>query len=105
MEIKDIQSGQGKIDIVVEIVSLEEPKEFNKFGRTGKLVKGKGKDSSGEIAMTFWNEQCDLVKEGDKVHIINGWCSEYQGEKQLSTGKFGRLEIVKDDAGEKPAEE
>lgn len=97
MKVSELESGQGKIDIVVEITELEEPKEFNKFGRTGKLCKAKGKDESGEIAMTFWNEQCDLVKKGDKVHIINGWCSEYQGEKQLSTGKFGRLEIVKEE--------
>jgi len=94
MEIKDIQANQGKIDIVVEIVELGEPKTFDKFGKSGKVANGKVKDDSGEITMTFWNEQCDLVKQGMKIHIINGWCSEYKGEKQLGTGKFGRLEIV-----------
>ncbi|PIN75362.1 hypothetical protein COV18_04195 [Candidatus Woesearchaeota archaeon CG10_big_fil_rev_8_21_14_0_10_37_12] len=96
MQISDIQSGQGKIDVIVTIESIEEPKEFNKFGNTGKVAKAKAKDDSGEITFTLWNEQVDLVKEGNKVHIINGWCSEYQGEKQLSTGKFGRLELVKE---------
>lgn len=94
MEIKDLQAGQGKIDIVVEITKIEEPREFNKFGRSGKVAKATGKDETGEITVTLWNEQADLVKEGMKIHIINGWCSEYQGEKQLSTGKFGRLEII-----------
>lgn len=94
MKISDLQSGQGKIDLVVDIVKVDEPKEFNKFGRTGKVCNATAKDESGEIKMSLWNEQVDLVKEGMKVHIINGWCSEYQGEKQLSTGKFGRLEIV-----------
>ena len=101
MKISELQSGQGKIDIEVEIVSVDEPREFNKFGRTGKVANAKAKDDSGEITMSLWNEQCDLVKPGMKVKIINGWCSEYQGEKQLSTGKFGRLEVV----GEKPVEE
>jgi len=94
MQIKDIQSGQGKIDVVVDIVSIDEPRTFEKFGRQGKVANAKAKDESGEITMTLWNEQCDLVKEGMKVKIINGWCNEYKGEKQLSTGKFGRLEIV-----------
>lgn len=96
MKISEIQSGQGKIDVVVEVVELEEPREFEKFGRSGKVAKGKAKDESGEITLTLWNEQCDLVKQGDKIHIINGWCSEYKGEKQLSTGKFGRLEKVEE---------
>lgn len=95
MEIKDLQSGQGKVDVVVEIVQIQEPRTFEKFGKSGKVANAKAKDASGEITLSLWNEQCDLVKQGDKVHIINGWVSEFKGEKQLSTGKFGRLEIVK----------
>ncbi|MBS3147588.1 DNA-binding protein [Candidatus Woesearchaeota archaeon] len=95
MEIKDLQAGQGKIDIIVEIAELQEPRTFDKFGKSGKVANAKAKDASGEITLSLWNEQCDLVKQGDKVHIINGWVSEFKGEKQLSTGKFGQLEVVK----------
>lgn len=94
MKLSELQAGQGKIDVEVEIVDVSEPREFNKFGRTGKVANATAKDDSGQIKMSLWNEQVDLVKPGMKVKIINGWCSEYQGEKQLSTGKFGRLEIV-----------
>jgi len=95
MEIKDLQAGQGKVDIVVEIATLQEPRTFDKFGKSGKVANAKAKDASGEITLSLWNEQCDLVKQGDKVHITNGWVSEFKGEKQLSTGKFGKLEVVK----------
>ena len=81
-------------NVVVDVVSVDEPRTFEKFGRSGKVASAKAKDASGEITMSLWNEQVDLVKPGMKVHIINGWCSEFKGEKQLSTGKFGRLEIV-----------
>ncbi len=94
MEVKDLQAGQGKIDIVVEIASVEAPRTFEKFGRSGKVANAKAKDASGEITLTLWNEQCDIVKAGMKVHIINGYVSEFKGEKQLGTGKFGRLEVV-----------
>jgi len=94
MEIKDIQAGQGKIDVVVEIVSVDEPRQFEKFGRSGKVANAMAKDASGEIKMSLWNEQVDMVKPGMKIHVVNGWCSEFRGEKQLSTGKFGKLEVV-----------
>ena len=94
MEIKDLAPGQGKIDIVVEVVSIDAPRTFDKFGKSGKVANAKAKDASGEITLTLWNEQTDLVKAGMKVHIVNGYVSEFRGEKQLGTGKFGRLEIV-----------
>ncbi len=94
MEIKDLQAGQGKIDMVVEIASIAEPREFEKFGRSGKVANAKAKDASGEITLTLWNEQCDTIKPGMKIHVINGFVSEFKGEKQLGAGKFGKLEVV-----------
>ena len=94
MEVKDLAAGQGKIDIVVEVASIEAPRTFDKFGKSGKVANAKAKDASGEVTLTLWNEQCDIVKAGMKVHIINGYVSEFKGEKQLGTGKFGRLEVV-----------
>jgi len=102
MELKDLKAGQGKVDVVVSVVSKEEPREFQKFGKTGKVCNAIVKDSSGEMKLTLWNEQVDLAGIGDKVHIINGYVSEWQGEAQLSTGKFGSLEMVEKGSGEAP---
>ena len=94
MQIKDLQPKQGKVEIEVEVVSKEEPREFTKFGSVGKVCNAKVKDESGEIKLTLWNEQVDQVNVGDKLKISNGFVSEYQGEMQLSTGKFGKLEKI-----------
>jgi len=94
MQIKDLQPKQGKIEIEVEVVEKEAPKEFSKFGSVGKLCNAKVKDETGTIKLTLWNEQVDQVNIGDKLKIINGYVSEYQGEMQLSTGKFGKLEKI-----------
>jgi len=72
----------------------EEPRTFEKFGKSGQVCNVKVKDDSGEIKLTLWNEDIEKVKVGDKIHLENGWCSEYQGEKQVSAGKFGKIEIV-----------
>ncbi|MDO8627134.1 MAG: DNA-binding protein [Candidatus Diapherotrites archaeon] len=95
MNVKDLSSGQGKIDIELEIVSMAEPRPFANARGEGKVANAAGKDSEGnEIKITLWNEQCDLVKEGNKIKIENGYVSEYKGEKQLSTGKFGKLTVL-----------
>ena len=92
--IKDLEARQGNVDIVVEVTEISEAKEFEKFGKQGKVANAIVKDESGEIKLTLWNDDIDKVKVGDKVHIINGYVGEWQGEKQLSTGKFGQLELV-----------
>jgi replication factor A1 len=94
MAIKDLKARQGNVDLVFEVVDKGEVREFEKFGRKGKVCTAKVKDNSGEIALTLWNEQVDMVNIGDKFHIINGYVNEFQGERQLTTGKFGKLELV-----------
>ena len=94
MEVKDVKSNQGNIDLVLEVVEKEEPRTFDKFGKKGKVCNAKVKDGSGVIKLTLWNEDVDKVKVGDKIHLQNCWCSEYREEKQLSTGKFGKIEVV-----------
>ena len=108
MQIKDLKPKTGNVDIVVEIVEKTEPRTFEKFGKPGRVCNATIKDETGKITLTLWNEDCDKVNAGDTVHIINGWVSEWQGELQLSTGKFGKLEVTAGKAKskkEEPAEE
>ena len=96
MEIKDLQVNQGNVELVAEIVEKGDVREFNKFGQPGKVVTATLKDASGTVKLSLWNEQIEQVKVGDKIHIINGWVGEWQGEKQLTTGKFGQLNIIEE---------
>lgn len=98
MEIKDVQANKGNIDVVLEVVKKEEPREFEKFGKKGKVCNAKVRDASGEITLTLWNDDIDKVSVGDVVRLHNGWCSEFKGEKQLSTGKFGKIELLESGA-------
>ena len=94
MLIKDLQPKQGKVDVEVEVTEVSPPREFNKFGKMGRVANAKVKDSSGTITLTLWNEEIDKVKVGSKIKITNGYVSEWQGEKQLSAGKFGQIEVL-----------
>ena len=93
MEIKDLKPRQGNIEVVGEVIEKGDIREFEKFGKQGSVCNAKIKDATGEIALTLWNEQIDQVNVGDTVHIINGYVNEWQGEMQLTSGKFGKIEV------------
>lgn len=94
MEIKDLQIRQGNVDITVDVVDVSPPREFQKFGKAGRVASATVKDATGQVNLSLWNEQVDQVKPGQKIKITNGYVSEWQGEPQLTTGRMGKLEIV-----------
>lgn len=94
MSIKDLQARQGNVDLVLEIIEKGDVREFEKFGKKGRVCNATAKDETGQIKLTLWNEQIDEVDVGDKISITNGYVGEYQGELQLSTGKFGKIEVL-----------
>ena len=94
MKIEELQSKQGKVDVEVEVISKDEPREFEKFGNKGKVCNAMVKDDSGEIKLTLWNDDVDKVNVGDKVKATNGYVNEFQGEKQLTSGRFGKIEVL-----------
>ena len=94
MQIKDLKPKQGNVDIIVDVIDVESPREFQKFGKPGKVATAIAKDETGDVKLTLWNEDIDKVKAGDKIHLVNGYVNEWQGEMQLTTGRMGKLEIV-----------
>ena len=100
MQIKDLQVRQGNVDITVDVIDVGEPREFEKFGKTGKVATAIIKDETGDCKLSLWNEDTERIKAGDRIHVISGWVSEWQGEKQLTTGRMGKIEIVKEGARE-----
>jgi len=104
MEVKDLQPKQGKVDITLDVTEKGDVREFNKFGTAGRVCNATAKDATGTIQLTLWNEQIDQVNVGSKVKITNGYVNEFQGDKQLTTGKFGELTILEAGASTESAE-
>ena len=104
MKIIDLKAGQGKVDIEVVVKSKNEPKTFNKYGKDMKVASAVVTDDSGEMVLSLWNDDADKVKVGDKVKVTNGYVSEFNGQKQLTSGKFGKLEVVNGTMSEEKVE-
>ena len=94
MQVKDLKPKQGNVDIVIDVVDVGDTREFNKFGKPGRVATAIAKDETGDVKLTLWNDDIDKVKAGDKIHLTNGYVNEWQGEMQLTTGRLGKLEVV-----------
>lgn len=93
-KISDLKAGQGKVDIEVVVKSKAETRTFNKYGKDLRVANAVVGDESGEISFSLWNDDIEKVKVGDKIKITNGYVSEFNGQKQLTSGKFGKMEVV-----------
>lgn len=94
MKVKDIAPNMSFPEIDVEVASVEPERQFEKFGKTGRVANAIVKDDTGEIKMTLWNEEIDKIKPGMKLKISKGYCKEWNGERQISIGKFGSFEVL-----------
>jgi len=94
MDIADLKGRQGKVDVQGEVIELSEARQVTTSSGATQVANAKLKDTSGEINLSLWNDQVDKVSSGDKIKITNGYVNEFRGELQLSTGKFGTLEVL-----------
>ena len=105
-KVKDLQAKQGNVTIELDVLDVGPAREFQKFGKPGRVSTAMAKDDSGDVKMTLWNEEIDSIKPGDRIQLTNGYVSEWQGELQVSTGRFGKMEVIgkHSEAMEKPTE-
>lgn len=95
MKVSELKAGKSVDSIELEILDVTEAREFtNKFGQPGRVANATGGDDSGQVKLSLWNDQIEQVHAGDNIKLENGWVSEYKGEKQLSTGKFGKMTVL-----------
>ena len=92
--ISELNAGQGNVNVEGTITEVGEGRTFSKFGKEMTVANAILQDDSGTVKLTLWNEDVTKFKEGDKIKIENGYVNEFQGEKQLTAGKFGKMEKI-----------
>lgn len=94
MNISELKAGQGNVDLEADVIEVSEARTFNKNGRDLKVATATLKDDSGTVKLSLWNQDVDKVKAGDRIKINKGYTGEFQGEKQLTAGKMGNIEVI-----------
>ncbi|MFH1391284.1 MAG: SOSS complex subunit B family protein [Candidatus Diapherotrites archaeon] len=95
MKVSELKARAPVDEIELEITSKGEIRKWANEKGSGTVCNCAGKDETGEVSLSLWNEQTDQVEEGDKIKISNGYCSEFRGQVQLGTGRQGTLEVLK----------
>ena len=99
MMAKDLKDRSKVDEIVLTVVEKGEPREFQSkwSGASGRVCDAVGEDEEGgSVSLTLWNEDIDKVDVNSRIKITNGWTSSYKGKLQVSSGKYGKLELVTD---------
>ena len=94
MKISEITPGSSKINLDVSVVEKQPVREVNtKFGQN-TVCETIVEDESGNITLVLWGPQANEINVGDKLKIENGFVKEWNGNMQLSVGKFGKITKV-----------
>jgi replication factor A1 len=95
MKIDELAPGVRGVTVEGKIDRIEEPRTVNlRAGGTARVADATITDDSGSIKLSLWDDQIEMVKEGDMVVIENGYTQAFRGENSLNIGRYGKLRKI-----------
>ncbi len=95
MKISDLKAGASNVEVEATVVEKQDPREVvTKYGKKLNVANITLKDESGSIVMSLWGDDITRINVGDKIKISNGYVTEFRGSPQLSSGKYGKIEVT-----------
>jgi hypothetical protein len=92
--IKDLRTGMNHVNLKAKVLEVAEPKRVvTRYGNHASVAKASIADETGIIKLCLWNGQIGTVSAGDTVQIENARVSAFRGERQMSLGKTGTLNV------------
>ncbi|TET10598.1 MAG: hypothetical protein E3J86_05295 [Candidatus Thorarchaeota archaeon] len=97
-DINDLATGMWDVDIEGKVVTVYDVTSFttkdDKEGQVRNLILA---DESGQIRVTFWNEDIEKItdiKTDDIIHILHGYVKEgYRGDAEFQVGRKAEIRI------------
>lgn len=91
-KINELRPGMRGINVKVKIDSISEPRNVNlRTGGQAKVADAQVSDDTGSIKLSLWDEQINMINEGDTILIENGYTHAFRGENNLNIGKYGKI--------------
>ncbi|MDE1768464.1 MAG: DNA-binding protein [Candidatus Micrarchaeota archaeon] len=105
MKISELKAGTQNVELEATVAEKQEPREvITKYGKRLNVANVTLKDDTGTISLSLWGKDIDAVSKGDKVKVTNGYVGEFRGTPQLSTGKYGKIEVLTKGEGSEEAD-
>lgn len=93
MDLDEISDGATVDEAEFEIVDKGEPRIVtSQRGEELDVCDAKVTDDTAEINLTLWEDEIERFEIGDRARIKDGWAKDFEGEIQLSSGRYGELE-------------
>lgn len=97
MKANKVKPGMRSVELELKVIEKSDPHSFvTKKGGRGRVSTAICEDDSGQIKVSLWNEDIDRVEEGDQIKIKNGYSRLFKDEVHVSAGKYGELEVIKE---------
>ncbi|MGD2201601.1 MAG: OB-fold nucleic acid binding domain-containing protein [Candidatus Bathyarchaeota archaeon] len=106
VKIGDLTSGLSDVSLTGRVIHVFPAHTFTRRdGREGKVLRMLLGDSTGSVAVVFWDEKADQVAaskvaDGKIVRILHGYTRERRGEIEVNIGNRGQIYMEPLDAEE-----
>ena len=95
MKLSELRPGMEKLELTVDLLSLENPKEVETYsGLKHTIVVGRVTDGTDKLEFTVWNESIEKLEEikpGDKLKLVNAFITSYKGELSVNVGRGSEI--------------
>ncbi len=95
IQIGNLKPGMKRISLRARVIEISKPKSvLTKFFDYVVFANATLADETGKINLALWNGRINMISINDIVQIENANVIVFRGEKQLRTGRNGRLKVV-----------
>jgi len=95
IQIGNLKPGMKRISLRARVIEISKPKSvLTRFFDYVVVANATLADETGKINLALWNRRINMISINDMVQIENANVITFRGEKQLRTGRNGRLKVV-----------
>jgi replication factor A1 len=82
------------VNLVAKVVEKPEPRVVSsQYDQSEhRLTEALIADETGAITLVLWDDNIDMVSEGDSIKVTNGFVKLFKGRMQLNLGRYGKVE-------------
>ena len=97
LKVKEVPRGMSGISLIGKVMDVRDVVNFNKNGRSGKVVNFSVADETGNLRIVVWDEpiineiEKGMFKVGDIVKLKNGYSRDNRGFVEVHLGSNSQL--------------
>jgi replication factor A1 len=95
MKISELKSGISDVSVEGKIIAKSEARKVRTRYGMRSVADATLQDDTGTIRLSLWEDQIDIVNQGDDVKITGAYMTEFRNTLQLNIPRSGKLVVTK----------